>query len=236
MPGQRGISSRRSRGSWTPRIAGIALVLLAAATVASVLALTQGTARARRQPTPAAAAPLPRNVVSGLTVELVNPGPPPRPASRPVPELLQESATGLAFTATGGQAAGQEWTADQMGGGTYIFIYVPAGQCLTALTAQGTGSASTGAASTAAASAAVTGTGVALAGCNLGLGQRWRHQYLGTDAGGQPGWRLRSAADGLCLTLVTPSLGSEPGESGGTLRQCGAPPGWRQLISFLTVY
>ena len=73
-------------------------------------------------------------MVSALTVMLVNPGPPPRPDSRPVPEMLQDSATGLAFTATGGagQASGQEWTADQMGGGTYILIYVPDGRCLAA--------------------------------------------------------------------------------------------------------
>jgi hypothetical protein len=132
MPGQRGISARRSRGSWAVRIAGIALAVFAAATVAGVLVFTQGTARAKKHPH--APPPPPRNVVSVLTVALVNPGPPPRPDSHPVPEMLQESATGLAFTATGGagQASGQEWTADQMGGGTYIFIYVPDGRCLTA--------------------------------------------------------------------------------------------------------
>ena len=217
MPGQRGISARRSRGSWAVRIAGIALAVFAAATVASVLVLTQGTARAKKHPH--VPPPPPRNVVSVLTVALVNPGPPPRPDSHPVPEMLQESATGLAFTATGGagQAAGQEWTADQMGGGTYIFIYVPDGRCLTA-------------------PPSLSATTATLARCNLGLGQRWRHQFFGTDAAGRDDWQLRSAVDGLCLTAVTPALGSQPGESGVALRGCSSPVGWRQIISFLTVY
>ena len=217
MPGQRGISARRSRGSWAVRIAGIALAVFAAATVASVLVLTQGAARAKKHPH--APPPPPRNVVSVLTVALVNPGPLPRPDSRPVPEMLQESATGLAFTATGGagQASGQEWTADQMGGGTYIFIYVPDGRCLTA-------------------PASLSATTATLARCNLGLGQRWRHQFFGTDAAGRDAWQLRSAVDGLCLTAVTPALGSQPGESGVALRGCSVPVGWRQIISFLTVY
>jgi hypothetical protein len=195
---------------------GIALVLFAAATVASVLVFSHTAARARKQP----AAPLPTNVVSPpLTVTLVNPGPPPRRDSRPAPEKLQESATGLMFTAAGGagQASSQEWTADQMGGGTYIFIYVPDGRCLTAPTSPGA-------------------TAAMLARCNLGLGQRWRHQYLGADAAGRGDWQLRSAADGLCLTAVTPPLGGQPGESGTDLRGCEAPARWRQLISFLTVY
>ena len=135
MPGQRGIAVRRSRGSWAVRIAGAAGVIVAAAIVVGVLVLTQGTARARRQ----AAGPLPRNVISAVTVGLVNPGPPPRRDSRPVSELLYLSATGLAFTASGGTAQAspmQEWTADQMGDRTYILIYVPDGRCLTAPASQ----------------------------------------------------------------------------------------------------
>jgi hypothetical protein len=153
-----------------------------------------------------------------LTVALVNPGPPPRQDSRSVPGMLQESATGLAFTAAdgAGQASSADWTADQMGGGTYIFIYVPDGRCLTATRSPG--------------------AAASLAKCNLGLGQRWRHQYLGTDVAGHGDWQLRSAVDGLCVTAVTPPLGSQPGESGVALRECTAPAGWRQLISFLTVY
>jgi hypothetical protein len=222
MPGQRGISAGRSRGSWAIRIAGIALVVLAAAIVASVLVFNKGTAGARAHP----AAPLPTNVVSPpLTVALVNPGPPPQRNSRPGSEMLQESATGLAFAATGGagQASSQDWTADQMGGGTYIFIYVPDGRCLTAMASPG-------------APGAAGAAGAALARCNLGLSQRWRHQYLGIDATGQGAWQLSSAADRLCLTAVTPSLGSQPGESGVALRGCGASAAWRQMISFLTIY
>src|SRR6266487_3052634 len=131
MPGQRGISARRSRGSWALRIAGTVLAIATAATVASVLVVTQGTARARRQSAPS----LPRHVLSTVAIGLLNPGPPPRRDSRPVPGQLYLSATGLAFAPSGrpsqASAAG-EWTAARMSGGTYILIYVPDGRCLTA--------------------------------------------------------------------------------------------------------
>ncbi len=135
MPGQRGTGARRSRGSWAVRIAGIALVLVAAVTVASILVFAQGTAR----------------------------------------------------------------------------------RCLTA------------AASPAAPS-------ITLARCNLGLSQRWRHQFVGKDTAGRNNWRLRSAADGRCLTAVRPPLGAQPGESGVGLRVCGPSVTWRQIVSFRTAY
>ncbi len=210
MPGQRGTGARRSRGSWAVRIAGIALVLVAAVTVASILVFAQGTAHARRQ----SVEPLPSNVISPLTVGLVNPGPPPQPD----PELLHLSATGLAFTASGGWASpAQEWTADQMGDGTYILIYVPDSRCL-------------------AAAASPAAPSITLARCNLGLSQRWRHQFVGKDTAGRNNWRLRSAADGRCLTAVRPPLGAQPGESGVGLRVCGPSVTWRQIVSFRTAY
>lgn len=216
MPGQRGTGARRARGSWVVRIAGTAGVIVAAVTAAGVLVLNQGTARARRP----AATPLPRNVINGQTVKLVNPGPPPRQDSRPVPEKLYLSATGLAFTASSGagQASpAEEWTASQMGGGTYILIYVPDRWCLTAPISPGTPAAM-------------------LTRCNLSLSQRWRHQYLGKDAAGRDNWRLRSAADGLCLTAVNPPLGGQPGESGVGLSACSSAAIWRQIVSFRTAY
>jgi hypothetical protein len=194
--------------------------MVAAATVASVLVLTQGAAHARRAP----ALRLPRNLVGApLTIALINPGPPPQQDSRPVSEMLYLSATGLAFTAAGGvgQAApSEEWTANQMGGGTYIFIHVPDGRCLTAPASRG------GAAATAA----------TLTRCNLSLSQRWRHHYLGKDPAGRDNWQLRSAADGLCLTAMTPPLGGQPGESGVGLRACRTSAIWRQIVSFRTAY
>jgi len=216
MAGQRGTGARRARGSWVARIAGTLGVIVAAVTAASVLILNQGTARARRQ----AAAPLPRNVISGRTVKLVNPGPPPRQDSRPAKEKLYLSATGLAFTASGaaGQASSaEEWTANQMGGGTYILIYVPDRRCLTAPTSPGTPIAM-------------------LTRCDLSLSQRWRHQFLGKDAAGRDNWRLLSAADGLCLTAVKSPLGGQPGESGVGLSACSSAPAWRQIVSFRTTY
>ena len=216
MPGQRGTGARRARGSWAVRIAGTAGVIVAAATAASVLVLNQGTARAR----PQAAAPPPRNVINGQTVSLVNPGPPPRRDSRPVPENLYLSATGLAFTASAGDrqaSPAQEWTANLMGDGTYILIYVPNRQCLTAPISPGTLAAM-------------------LTRCNLSLSQRWRHQFVGKDAAGRDIWRLRGAADGMCLTAVNAPLGAQSGESGVGLSACSAAAPWRQTVSFRTAY
>ena len=216
MPGQRGVVARRSRGSWVIRIAGATGVIVAAAIVVVVLVLTQGTARARRQ----AANPLPRNVISAVTVGLVNPGPPPRRDSRPVSELLYLSATGLAFTASGGTAQAspaQEWTADRMGGGTYILIHVADGQCLA-------GPATPGAA------------GATLARCDLSRSQRWRHQFLGKDPAGRNAWQLRNAANGRCLTVARAPLGGQPAESGAGLTACDSSVPWRQIITFRTAY
>jgi hypothetical protein len=213
MPGQRGIGARRARGSWAVRIAGTVLVIVAAATAASVIILSQPAARARRQ----APAPLPRQVINALTIKLVNPGPPARGDSRPVPEKLYLSATGLAFAASGPASPADEWTADQMGGGTYILIYVPNRWCLTAPTSPGIPTAT-------------------LARCDLSRSQRWRHQFLGKDAAGRNTWQLRSAADGLCLTAVRPPLGGQPGESGVSLTTCSSPATWRQIVSFRTTY
>ena len=208
------MGARRSRGSQAVRIAGAAGAIVAAAAVVAVLLLTQGTAR--RQ----SAAPLPRNVISAVTVGLVNPGPPPRRDSRPVSALLNMSATGLAFTASGraGQASpAEEWTADQMGGGTYILIYVPDGRCLAEPTGPGA-------------------SGATLARCDLSRGQRWRHQFVGKDTAGRGNWQLRNAADGRCLTAVRVPLGGQPGESGVGLSECGSSAAWRQVVSFKTAY
>ena len=213
MPGQRGIGARRARGSWAVRIAGTAGVLVAAATAASVIIVSQPAARARRQ----VPAPLPSRVINVLTIKLVNPGPPTRADSRPFPEKLYLSATGLAFTASGPASPADEWTADQMSGGAYILIYVPNRLCLTAPDSPGNPTAT-------------------LARCDLSLSQRWRHQFLGKDAAGRNTWQLRSDADGLCLTAVAPPLGGQPGESGVSLTGCSSPATWRQIISFRPAY
>ncbi len=213
MPGQRGIGARRARGSWAARIAGTVGVVVAAATAASVIILSQPAARARRQVPP----PLPRQVINALTIKLVNPGPLARADSRPVPQKLYRSATGLAFTASGPASPADEWTADQMGGGAYILIYVPNRLCLTAPDSPGDPTAT-------------------LARCDLSLRQRWRHQFLGKDEAGRNTWQLRSAADGRCLTATAPPLGGQPGESGVSLAACSSPAAWRQIISFRPAY
>ena len=217
MPGQRGISARRSRGSWALRITGTVLAIVTAAIVASVLVLAQGTAHARRQSAPS----LPRHVLSTVAIGLVNPGRPPRRDAHPAPGQLYLSATGLAFAPSGGASqasAAGEWTAARMSGGTYILIYVPDGRCLTAPYSP-------------------AAQGAMLSRCNLSLRrQRWLHEYQPADPAGRSGWRLRSFADGLCLTAVNPPLGGRPGESGVAMSACSSPLTWRQAVSFLTAY
>lgn len=138
------------------------------------------------------------------------------------PQLLVASRGGLAFIAVdpGTRPAGYpEWTADQMVGGSYVFIYISTGRCL-------------GAAPQPAAAGAGPGRGPALAlqRCDLSARQRWGRQYRRSDAGQQL-WQLRNAATGRCL-----AAGAPPG--GGTsapalLQQCAAaaPPAG-QLIAF----
>ncbi len=63
------------------------------------------------------------------TVGMASPG----PGSDGSAELLLASPHGLAFTPakpTQLPASFPEWTADQMVGGGYIFIYISSGRCL----------------------------------------------------------------------------------------------------------
>src|SRR5450432_4163875 len=90
----------RPRGSWTLRIAGTALVVLAAAVVTSILLLAHSRVQARRDTPPS----LSSKVVSALTVGLVNPGP--TTAQDPVParRMLRVSSGSLIFTTVTGTA------------------------------------------------------------------------------------------------------------------------------------
>jgi hypothetical protein len=124
MPGQRSGGRRRTRGSWTPRIVGLSLVVLLAAggAAAALIARTHA---------PPAGRALPTRVRASQPAGLVNPGPPGRAA----PQMLLASAAGLVFRPVPRRerAAGNpQWTADTMVGGGYIFIYAPNGQCLAA--------------------------------------------------------------------------------------------------------
>ncbi len=100
-----------------------------------------------------------------------------------------------------------------MVGGSYIFIYISAGRCLSSASGQAT-----------------------LQRCDLSQRQRWTREYHGTDASGQELWRLRNAADGRCLTVGGPVAAAAATGSGADLQPCGSGVSWRQLIAFWSGY
>jgi hypothetical protein len=168
MPGKRDARSR-TRGSWAARLTGIGLaILLAGAALAAYLTLGN-----HHSDAPA----LPTRVLGTQAVGLVNPGPPPRAGENPAPQAFLASRSDLSFAPAGPAAA--DWTADQMAGGTYIFIYLPNGLCL----------------------ASARASAVALAHCNLEAGQRWVRLHL-VSVGGVDYSQLRNLASGRCLTAA----------------------------------
>jgi hypothetical protein len=199
-----GVGSARLRSPRLARLAGAGLVvLLAAAGVSAYLIVDHGNGDA----------PLPTQVLGTQAIGLVNPGPAglagasaPAGTSQAAGSLLASRA-GLTFSAAG-QASAQ-WTADQMAGGTYIFIYLTNGLCL--------------------GSPALPGTAPVLQRCSLAAAQRWLRQDLTVSTGGTDYWQLRNAADGQCLTA-----GNGAGSAGqaAQVRLCEAPPSWNQLVTF----
>ena len=100
-----------------------------------------------------------------------------------------------------------------MVGGSYIFIYISTGRCLSSASGQAT-----------------------LQRCDLSERQRWTREYHGTDASGQELWRLRNAADGRCLTVGGPVAAAAATGSGADLQPCGSGVSWRQLMAFWSGY
>jgi hypothetical protein len=172
MPRQLTTSSGRTRGSWTPRLAGIgAAVLVASGGVVAYLITSPAHAARRIEQ-------LPTRVASVQTVGIVA-----QPHGRA--RLLRPSGGGLGWTAMppgASQASGDpQWTADTMAGGTMVFIYVPSGQCLASLPHK-------------------HGPVLALRRCELGATQRWQ-PLGGAQASQQPSGQYRNLASGRCLTV-----------------------------------
>jgi hypothetical protein len=215
MPRDHRRGAARTRGSWTLRIAGTALVVLAAAAATSVLLLAHSKVEARKDTPPS----LSDKVVTALTVGLVNPGP--TTNLNPVPErrMMRVSGGLLSFKAvidTAQAAALEQWTANKMGDGTYIFIYAPNGLCLMA--------------------SPQTLSLVTLSKCTLGVSQRWRHQFLGLNAGGRYYWRLRSVLNGRCLADSATPLSGQAEEFSAGLQPCSAAKPREQIIRTITAY
>ncbi len=199
MPGKRNARSR-VRGSWAARLTGVGFAILLAVVGAAVY-LVVGGAHADNS-----ASVLPTRVLGTQAIGLVA-SPAATGASGPAAETLVAARPGLRFSAAA--QAVTDWTADQMAGGTYIFIYIPDGLCL----------------------GASRPTAVSLQRCNLQAGQRWIRQRPVVGASGLDYWQLRNLANGRCL-----SAAGGAGQAGpaARLERCQASPGARQLVAFLT--
>ena len=158
-------------------------------------------------------------VASVQSVGLAAPGRASQAAAGTAAKLLLASPRGLAFRPAKPAdlpAGYPEWTADQMVGGSYIFIYISTGRCLSPTSGQAT-----------------------LQRCDLSERQRWTREYHGTDASGQELWHLRNAADGRCLTVGSPVAAAASAGSAGSgaeLQRCGNGVSWRQLMAFWSGY
>ena len=203
------------RGSWALRVGGTALVIVAAAAVTSALLLAHSGVQARKD----AATKLSRKVTSALTVGLYNPGPPPSPGQRPLRQMLDAQSGLLTFTAArdaGTQHSLERWTADKMSDDSYIYIFVPSGQCLTA--------------------SAHNLAAVFLAKCDLGVTQRWHRVQLGFLSTGLYYWELRSQLNGRCLANSGGPLNGTSTQHAARLEPCDKSRPAGQLIRMQTAY
>ncbi len=174
MPGKRNARSR-VRGSWAARLTGAAFAILLAAVGAAVY-LVVGGAHADNS-----ASELPTRVLATQAIGLADSA-----AGGSDGDTLVTAPSGLAFSGSG--SAGANWTADQMAGGTYIFIYLQDGLCVGPARA----------------------TSVSLQRCSLEADQRWVRQHPVTSSNGLEYWQLRNLGDGRCLTAVGAAARLEP--------------------------
>jgi len=192
MPGKRSARSR-VRGSWAARLTGAGLAIVLAAVGAAVYLLVGG-AHAEND-----SSDLPTRVLATQAIGLAY-----SPSAADV-DALEAAPGGLGFG--GSEGSGANWTADQMAGGTYIFIYLQNGKCLGPSRA----------------------ASVSLQRCSLQAGQRWVRQHSVQGGSGLEYWQLRNLSDGRCLTAV--AAGGPPV---ARLERCQASPSASQLIAFLT--
>jgi hypothetical protein len=206
MPGQRRSAGKRASGSWLPRLTGLVAGILVAAAAVTAYVVAFHPAAPRRTP------PLPTRVVSYQTVGLVTAATQPGATSSQLLQLRVEDG-GLDFSpvAQAQQTEGSpQWTADLMGGSTYIFIYLPTGQCLSAI-----GSASQ--------------PKPALRHCNLGGAQRWQRRRAAVMTDGHAFYQYSDLGDRDCLTRAR----EFPGPTfAASLTACAARQPAEQLLAF----
>lgn len=210
MPGPYTALPHRAKGSWTPRLAGVAVVVVVVGGVLAVYLRTSGSKGAPSVlPRHHASSPAVK-VASVQTVGLIDFGPyDDRDAWQSDPEdhpmmLIRRGAMVDFVRVPASQISSStpEWTADQLTDGGDIFIYIPSGQCLTS-----------------------TQTGqLRLTHCDLGIAQRWRPVHSVVVLG-EPIAQYANAATGGCLTA-----GRGPGHA--RLTSCGPPRTKDQEIAF----
>jgi hypothetical protein len=209
MPGPHALPPHHTKGSWTPRLAGVAVVVAAAG---GVLGIYLSAAHAQH---PGSShhrtAALPGKVVSRHTVGVIDFGPdndgePWQRNSADHPLMLRVFSDAIDFVRVPRRylsAGNPQWAADQMSNGTEIFIYVPAGKCLTQSGANG----------------------LTLAHCDLTPAQRWR-VLNSRIVLGQAVAQYANASTGACLTA--PRRAGQAAE----LERCGQKTTKTQEIAF----
>jgi Ricin-type beta-trefoil lectin domain-like len=199
-------ATRRTRGSWTPRIAGIAAAVLVAGGAAVGYAVASPTGAARH------AARLSGRVSAVQTVGIVG----------QAGGTLGDAAAQRVLAARGGRLlftpvpaadlpqGDPQWTVDTMADGTYIFIYAPTGSCLAAAGRPGHGAP-------------------ALRRCDLGPEQRWRPLSATLESEGHQYAQYRNLGTGRCLATAGSAATSLAPPA---LVTCGPGSPVRQLVSF----
>jgi len=208
MPGSYAASPHRAKGSWAPRLAGVAVIVVVAGGIFGVyLGMSHGrhdAAPSRRHKTA-----LSGKVVSVQTVGIIDFGPYAstggslrNPGDRPLMLMMNGSSVDFVGIPARELTAGTpQWTADQMSDGSDIFIYVPTGKCLSPL-----------------------GTQLRLTHCNLSLAQRWKTLHSQVMLG-QAIAQYANAQTGACLTAP-----ARPGPA--KLAPCGQMHSRTQEIAF----
>lgn len=189
-----------------PRLVGLVVfVLLAAGGVTAYLLVVH-------PKSPHHAAALPTTVLSNSTVGLVAENAQSGGRAGQLMQLLSPQG-GPEFSPLDAAQVTQgtpEWTADQMAGGTYIFIFLKTGACLTAGDPAG-------------------GHALTLQRCNLGAAQRWRRTGGAVVSDGHDFYQYANLGDGECLT----QQGTLPGPAfGARLTACLPSAPATQLIAF----
>jgi hypothetical protein len=211
MPGLYTAPPHRVKGSWTPRLAGVVVVVVV---VGGSLAVYLGTAKSKQALSIRHhhhSSGLSVKVASAQTVGLIDFGPyddgdawqSDSDYDHPM-MLIQRGAT-LDFVRVPESEVNSgtpEWTADQMTDGGEIFIYVPSDKCLTSTQAGQ----------------------IQLTHCDLGMAQRWRPVHSQVVLS-EPIAQYANVATGGCLTA-----GREQGQA--KLTPCGLPHTRNQEIAF----